>query len=83
MGDGRQDETMQPGAPNEQGEHNDLVLTTEEASILDGSQGPAAAKAMEMIVALGRLYGADRLVRVRSVQVAGVSYHNLGEAGLE
>jgi predicted aconitase len=34
-------------------------------------------------VALGELNGAEDLVPVRSVQVSGVSYHNLGEAGLE
>jgi len=31
---------------------------------------------------LGTIYGAERLVPVTSVQIAGVSYDNLGEAGL-
>ncbi len=34
-------------------------------------------------MALGEIYGAEDLVDVRSVQVSGVSFHNLGEAGLE
>ena len=38
---------------------------------------------MQIIVTLGRIYDADRLVPVASVQVAGVSYRNLGDAGLE
>jgi predicted aconitase len=38
---------------------------------------------MEILVALGDIYGAERLVSVRSVQIAGVSYKNIGEAGLE
>ena len=38
---------------------------------------------MEILTALGNIYGADRLIKVGSVQVAGVSYHNLGDAGLE
>lgn len=38
---------------------------------------------MEIIVALGKIYGAQELVPVQSVQVAGVSYKNLGDAGLE
>ena len=50
--------------------------------MLQGAQGPGVAKAMEIIVALGRIYEADRLVPVTSVQVSGVSYRNLGEAGL-
>jgi predicted aconitase len=38
---------------------------------------------MEIVVALGQIYGAEDLVPVRSVQVSGVSYKNLGEAGLD
>ncbi len=38
---------------------------------------------MEIVVALGEIYGAERLVPVGSAQVAGVSYRNLGEAGLD
>ena len=45
--------------------------------------GPGVRKAMEIVTALGRIYGAERLVPVVSVQVAGVSYRNLGDAGLE
>lgn len=51
--------------------------------MLDGGFGAGVRKAMEIIVALGRIYGAEQLVPVSSVQVAGVSYRNLGEAGLE
>jgi hypothetical protein len=40
-------------------------------------------KSMGILVALGEIYKADRLVDVTSVQVAGVSYDNLGDAGLE
>jgi len=38
---------------------------------------------MEILVALGDIYGAERLIPVRSVQIAGVSYKNIGPAGLE
>ncbi len=51
--------------------------------MLAGEAGPGVQKAMEIVVALGRIYGAARLVPVASVQVAGVSYKNLGDAGLE
>jgi predicted aconitase len=47
-----------------------------------GEHGPAVAKAMEILVALGEIYGARQLVPVASVQVAGVSYGSLGQAGL-
>jgi hypothetical protein len=59
-----------------------MKLTLEEQQMLDGAQGRAAQKAMEILVALGTIYGAERMVPVTSVQIAGVSYDNLGEAGL-
>jgi predicted aconitase len=60
-----------------------MRLTTEEEAMLAGAQGQAAKKAMEIVVALGKIYEAEELVPVASVQVAGVSYGNLGQAGLE
>ena len=60
-----------------------LELATEEQAMLASDLGPGVRKAMEIVVALGQIYGARRLVPVSSVQVAGVSYRNLGEAGLE
>jgi hypothetical protein len=60
-----------------------MELTTEERAMLEGDRGPGVGKAMEIIVTLGRMYDARRSVPVSSVQVAGVSYRNLGEAGLE
>jgi len=51
--------------------------------MLEGAQGPAVRKALEIVWTLGRIYGAEALTPVASVQVAGVSYRNLGDAGLE
>ena len=51
--------------------------------MLAGEQGHATRKAMQILVALGKIYDAERLVKVSSVQVSGVSYKNLGDAGLE
>lgn len=60
-----------------------MQLTKEEKAMLDGKEGYAVRKSMEILVALGDIYGAKNLIKVGSVQVAGVSYHNLGDAGLE
>jgi len=60
-----------------------LNLTAEERSMLSGKQGKAVQKAMQILVALGNIYGAENLIPVSSVQIAGVSYDNLGEAGLQ
>jgi len=60
-----------------------LDLTKEEEGILNGDGGNAAAKSMKILVALGEIYGAEELIPVGSVQIAGVSFANLGDAGLE
>jgi hypothetical protein len=60
-----------------------MILTTEERDMLEGGQGKATQKAMEILVALGTIYGAERMLPVNSVQIAGVSYDNLGEPGLQ
>ncbi len=59
-----------------------MRLTKEEQTMLDGAQGRAVQKAMEILTTLGRIYAAARLIPVTSVQISGVSYANLGEAGL-
>jgi predicted aconitase len=60
-----------------------MELTKQEQAMLNGEEGYAVRKSMEILVALGDIYGAGSLIKVGSVQVAGVSYHNLGDAGLE
>jgi hypothetical protein len=60
-----------------------MELTRLEQAMLAGDQGRAVRKSMEILVALGEIYGAQRLTPVSSVQIAGVSYDNLGEAGLQ
>jgi predicted aconitase len=60
-----------------------MLLTSDEKNMLAGREGRAAQKSMQILVALGEIYGATRLVRVSSVQVSGVSYKNLGDAGIE
>ena len=60
-----------------------MRLTKDEQTLLSGKAGPAAQKAMQILETLGRIYGAERMILVNSVQVSGVSYDNLGEAGLD
>ncbi|ASJ12284.1 aconitase X catalytic domain-containing protein [Thermococcus thioreducens] len=60
-----------------------MYLTKEEELILTGEYGYALQKAMEILVALGEIYGADRLIPIKSAQIAGVSYKNIGKAGVE
>ncbi len=60
-----------------------MYLSREEEEIYRGDKGETLRRMMEILVALGDIYGAERLVPIRSAQIAGVSYKNIGEAGLE
>lgn len=59
-----------------------MRLTREQLQMLAGNYGPAIERALKIVVTLGGIYDAERLVPIESVQVAGVSFRNLGEAGL-
>lgn len=60
-----------------------MELTKEEEGMFVGERGEGIQKAMEIVIALGKIYNAEKLVQVKSVQVSGVSYKNLGDAGIE
>ncbi len=60
-----------------------MYLTREEERMLTGEYGVGVAKSLELLVALGEVFGAERLVPVEGAHVSGVSYKNLGDAGLE
>ncbi|MEE8358773.1 MAG: aconitase X catalytic domain-containing protein [Candidatus Hydrothermarchaeales archaeon] len=60
-----------------------MHLTKEEEDILKGEEGEGKRKAIEILVSLGDIQSADRLISVSSVQVSGVSYKTIGDAGLE
>ena len=51
--------------------------------MLSGEQGETAAKAMEILVALGKIFDAERMVLIKSAQISGVSLETVGEAGIE
>lgn len=60
-----------------------MNLTPDQQAMLDGDYGRSVQKAMQILTALGTIYGAERMLPVSSAQIAGVSYDNLGEAGLQ
>lgn len=60
-----------------------MKLTPEEERMLAGDRGHAVGKSMQILVALGRIFDAEGMLPVRKVQISGVSYDNLGDAGLE
>ena len=60
-----------------------MKLTEKEQALLDGKHGRGLKKAMEILLALGKIYGAKDMAPVTSAQIAGVSYKNIGDPGLE
>jgi predicted aconitase len=60
-----------------------MHLTREDERIFEGEYGDTLQRSMEILVALGDIYGADELIPITSAQIAGVSYKTIGEAGLE
>lgn len=58
-----------------------MYLTKEEEKILEGEKGEVLEKMFRLIVRLGDIYDADKMIPVGSVQVAGVSYKSIGDPG--
>ena len=59
-----------------------MHLTKEEEKILDGEEGEVSERLFRLLVRLGDIYGAEKMIPVGSVQVAGVSYKSVGDPGL-
>ena len=59
-----------------------MHLTKEEEKILDGEEGEVPERLFRLLVRLGDIYGAEKMIPVGSVQVAGVSYKSVGDPGL-
>lgn len=60
-----------------------MDLTREEEAVLNGEYGEGSRKAMELVVALGKVYGANDLVDITSAHLSGASYKTIGDGGLK
>jgi predicted aconitase len=60
-----------------------MHLTNEEEKTLNGEKGEVMERLFRLLVRLGDIYGADKMIPVGSVQVAGVSYKSIGDPGTE
>lgn len=58
-----------------------MYLTKEEEQMLNGEAGEIKERLFRLLVRLGDIYGAEKMIPVGSVQVAGVSYKSIGEPG--
>lgn len=60
-----------------------MYLTKEEERIYDGECGWANQICMKILVRLGELFDATKLIQISSAHVSGVSYKTLGDAPIE
>lgn len=60
-----------------------MQLDRYDQALLDGEYGETKQKMMEILVSLGKIYDAERLIDVKNVQVSGASFKTIGDAGLE
>ncbi|MEM3752895.1 MAG: aconitase X catalytic domain-containing protein [Candidatus Bathyarchaeia archaeon] len=60
-----------------------MYLTKEEERVLAGEYGWVNQTCMKILVKLGELFGATKLIPISSAHVSGVSYKTLGDAPVE
>jgi hypothetical protein len=60
-----------------------VYLTREEEKIYDGEWGWAYQVSMKILVRLGDLFGATKLIPIKSAHISGVSYKTLGDAPID
>ena len=60
-----------------------MHLTNLEERMLSGENGEVLERMFRLLVRLGEIYGADRMIPINSSQVAGVSYKSIGDPGVE
>ncbi|MDH7593453.1 MAG: aconitase X catalytic domain-containing protein [Methanomicrobiales archaeon] len=59
-----------------------MRLDPEDQAILQGEEGETRQRMMEILIALGKVFGAEELIPISSAQVSGASYKTIGEWGL-
>ena len=60
-----------------------MRLSKTEKMMLEGRYGEACKRSLELIMAIAESYGCGELIKIKSAHVSGVSYKNIGDAGLE
>jgi predicted aconitase len=60
-----------------------MQLNSHEKQMMDGSYGEAARIAMDILVKMGELYSAERMIPVAQAHIDGCSYAAVWDAGLD
>lgn len=59
-----------------------MILTKEEEGMLEGKFGDGVQKAMNILVSLGEIYGAERMAKVGSAHLPGAGVTSAKDAGI-
>lgn len=59
-----------------------MYLTKEDEKILCGEQGLGYQKAMEVLVAIGDIFDAEKLIEISSSHLSSVAYESSGDTGI-
>jgi predicted aconitase len=59
-----------------------VYLTKEDEKILSGAQGLGFQKAMEVLVAIGDIFDAEKLIEISSSHLSSVAYESSGDTGI-
>jgi predicted aconitase len=59
-----------------------VYLSKEEENILRGEQGSGYQKAMEVLVAIGDIFNAEKLIEISSSHLSSVAYESSGDTGI-
>src|SRR4030042_4689539 len=60
-----------------------MFLTREDEELLNGEHGEGPKIAMSVLVKLGEMYNADRMLNVENVHIDGSAYGWINDSGLE
>lgn len=60
-----------------------MFLTKNEEAVLDGEHGEVLEMAMSVLVKMGDIYEADRMIEIASVHIDAASYATVYDAGLQ
>ena len=60
-----------------------MRLGKTEKMMLEGRYGEACKRSLELIMAIAESYGCGELIKIKSAHISGISYKNIGDAGLE
>jgi predicted aconitase len=60
-----------------------LMLSKKEEEILKGEKGEILQLAMKILISVGKIFNATKLVPIKSAHISGISIQNIGEPGLK